>query len=79
MRLTDAHHRKLIRAGVLMARHGHRLSTFEVETITDVNERLRAFGHEGSTTDAEWSVVEDALAAMEADRHPRPARLRRAA
>lgn len=77
--LTDAHHRTLIRAGILMARHASHLSDFEVETVAAVMDRRRSLGREAATTAAEWAVVTQAVEAMEAAAYPGCTRPRRAA
>ncbi len=54
-----------VRIGELLHRHGHALSAFEMETISEINERLRILGSQAmAVSPAEWTVVEGALDAM---------------
>lgn len=64
MALTDAHVLKVIRAAVLLGRHGEILSEFEAGLVQEVAARFRAFGREAVISEAEWAVLETAIEAM---------------
>lgn len=67
MQLSDSHVFTLIRAGILLqTRSRSVVSEFEVETLSAVAERFRAFGRSAVVTDPEWQVIEDAVGAMDA-------------
>lgn len=63
-RLTHEHVRRIGEAAALMTAHGDVLSDFERETIVAVCRRFRDFRREAVVSDAEWTVVERAIAAM---------------
>ncbi len=56
----------LISAGALLAFHADVLSDFEVETIAEVSRRWLKTPDVAISTDAEFAVVEAAVAAMRA-------------
>lgn len=64
--LTDNQVVTIIRAAVLGAVARDVLSDFEAELVREVAQRFRAFGRWCAVTVAEWSVIEDAVAAMQA-------------
>lgn len=58
---------QLVQAGCLMDRRRDALSAFEAETVEAVRARVKADPEAvAAVTEAEWRVVEDALAAMRA-------------
>lgn len=56
----------LISAGALLGHYAHVLSDFEVETIAEVSRRWLKTPDVAISTDAEFAVVETAVAAMRA-------------
>lgn len=65
--LTDAMVLTLARAGAYLANYAAALSDFEVETVASVGQRFLQHGREANTTPEEWAVIDQAVAAMEAE------------
>lgn len=68
MTVTDAQRLALTRAAVLLGRHGAVLSDFERQLVDDCVHRLRDQGQRMTLTANEWTVIEEAVGAMEASR-----------
>lgn len=58
----------LLRAAVLLGRHGAVLSDFERELVETCILRLRDQGDRATVTSNEWTVIQEAVAGMSAAR-----------
>ena len=65
--LTNDQSFVLISAGALLSHYAHVLSDFEVETIAEVSRRWLKTPDVAISTDAEFAVIEGAVAAMRAE------------
>ncbi|MFN3513431.1 MAG: hypothetical protein ACK41C_10320 [Phenylobacterium sp.] len=66
MALSKSQQFALISAASLMGHYANLLSDFECETIAEVGRRWLDHRAEANVTDAEWRVIEDAVADMRA-------------
>lgn len=65
-RLLATNSFRIIRANALMFTRSDVLADFEIELIKEVHGRLTGSLFSRVVTPAEWSVIDDAVAAMEA-------------
>lgn len=73
MTLTAAQTLALAELGHMLRHDGGALSDFEAALVVEVGERFIAFRDQTVITAAEWAVLDDARAAMQAADQPRAA------
>lgn len=71
--ITAAQTFALVKLAELLAARGAVLSDFEAALVVEVGERFIAFRDQTVITAAEWAVLDDARAAMQAAAQPRAA------